>query len=112
MGTAGGGVWKTTDGGQTWENISDGFYGGSIGAIAVSESDPNIIYVGEGEETVRGNVSSGRGLWKSTDAGKTWETQNAGTESPFASIACPDRTHVWIVGQSSCKTDSLLHSSR
>ena len=74
MGTAGGGVWKTTDGGQTWENISDGFYGGSIGAIAVSESDPNVIYVGEGEETVRGNVSSGRGLWKSTDAGKTWQS--------------------------------------
>ena len=70
MGTAGGGVWKTTDGGQTWENTSDGFYGGSIGAIAVSESDPNVIYVGEGEETVRGNVSSGRGLWESTDAGK------------------------------------------
>ena len=74
MGTAGGGVWKTTDGGQTWENISDGFYGGSIGAIAVSQSDPNVIYVGEGEETVRGNVSSGRGLWKSTDAGKTWQS--------------------------------------
>ena len=74
MGTAGGGVWKTTDGGQTWENISDGFYGGSIGAIAVSVSDPNIIYVGEGEETVRGNVSSGRGLWKSTNAGKTWQS--------------------------------------
>ena len=74
MGTAGGGVWKTTDGGQTWENISDEFFGGSIGAIAVSESDPNVIYVGEGEETVRGNVSSGRGLWKSSDAGKNWQS--------------------------------------
>ena len=73
MGTAGGGVWKTNDGGQTWENISDGFFGGSIGAIAVSESDPNVMYVGEGEETVRGNVSSGKGVWKSTDSGKTWQ---------------------------------------
>ena len=73
MGTAGGGVWKTEDAGSSWECISDGFFGGSIGAIAVSESDPNVIYVGEGEQTLRGNVSSGNGLWKSMDAGKTWE---------------------------------------
>ncbi|MEN1785763.1 MAG: glycosyl hydrolase [Bacteroidota bacterium] len=73
MGTAGGGVWKTTDGGNTWNCISDGYFGGSIGALAVSESDPNVIYVGEGEQTLRGNVSSGHGLWKSLDAGETWE---------------------------------------
>lgn len=73
MGTAGGGVWKTTDGGNTWGCISDGYYGGSIGAIAVAPSDPNVIYVGEGEQTVRGNVSSGNGLWRSTDAGDTWK---------------------------------------
>ena len=73
MGTAGGGVWKTQDAGSTWEPISDGYFGGSIGAIAVSESDPNIIYVGEGEQTLRGNVSSGHGMWKSTDAGETWQ---------------------------------------
>jgi len=73
MGTAGGGVWKTEDAGNTWEPISDGYYGGSIGALAVSESDPNIIYVGEGEQTLRGNVSSGMGMWKSLDAGETWE---------------------------------------
>ncbi len=72
MGTAGGGVWKTKDGGNTWTCISDGYYGGSIGAIAVSEKDPNRIYVGEGEQTVRGNVSSGRGFWRSDDAGETW----------------------------------------
>ncbi|MFY0605310.1 MAG: glycosyl hydrolase [Cyclobacteriaceae bacterium] len=73
FGSTGGGVWKTTDAGNSWENISDGFFGGSIGAIAVSEWDPNVIYVGGGEKTVRGNVSSGYGAWKTVDAGKTWE---------------------------------------
>ncbi|MCB0651289.1 MAG: glycosyl hydrolase [Saprospiraceae bacterium] len=73
MGATGGGVWKTKDGGQSWDNISDGFFGGSIGAVAVSEYDPNVIYVGGGEVTVRGNVSYGYGMWRSTDAGKTWK---------------------------------------
>ena len=72
FGATGGGVWRTTDGGQSWQNISDGFFGGSIGAVAVSEWDPNVIYVGGGEKTVRGNVSHGYGMWKSVDAGKTW----------------------------------------
>src|SRR5213594_3382888 len=69
FGSTGGGVWKTTDGGQTWKPVSDGFFGGSIGAIAVAPSDPAIVYVGSGEETIRGNVSHGDGMWKSTDAG-------------------------------------------
>lgn len=72
FGSTGGGVWKTSDGGRTWSNISDGFFGGSIGAISVAKSDPNVIYVGGGEKTVRGNVSSGYGIWKSVDAGQTW----------------------------------------
>ncbi len=72
FGATGGGVWKTIDGGRSWGNISDGYFGGSIGAVEVSKSDPNVIYVGGGEKTVRGNVSSGYGVWKSTDAGKTW----------------------------------------
>ena len=72
FGAAGGGVWKTEDGGITYTNISDGYFGGSIGAIAVAPSDSNVIYVGGGEVTVRGNVSSGYGMWKSVDAGKTW----------------------------------------
>ena len=72
FGATGGGVWKTDDGGSKWRNISDGFFGGSVGAVAVSESDPNVIYAGLGEKTVRGNVSSNFGVWKSTDAGKTW----------------------------------------
>lgn len=73
FGATGGGVWKTTDGGRSWENISDGYFGGSIGAVEVSQSDPNVIYVGGGEKTLRGNVSSGYGIWKTEDAGKTWE---------------------------------------
>ncbi|MFL6292048.1 MAG: WD40/YVTN/BNR-like repeat-containing protein, partial [Thermoanaerobaculia bacterium] len=72
FGSTGGGVWKTTNGGRAWKPVSDGFFGGSIGAVAVSELDPNVVYAGTGESTVRGNVSHGDGMWKSTDAGKTW----------------------------------------
>lgn len=72
FGSVGGGVWKTQDGGNTWFNVSDGYFGGSIGAVAVSEWDPNIVYVGGGEKTVRGNMSHGSGMWKSEDAGRTW----------------------------------------
>ncbi|MDZ4714231.1 MAG: glycosyl hydrolase [Cytophagales bacterium] len=72
MGATGGGVWQTTDAGNSWTNISDGFFGGSIGAIEVSPWDNNVIYVGGGEVTVRGNVSYGYGMFKSTDAGKSW----------------------------------------
>jgi photosystem II stability/assembly factor-like uncharacterized protein len=72
FGSTGGGVWRTTDAGNSWTNISDGFFGGSIGSVAVSEWDNNVIYAGQGEGTVRGNVSFGHGMYKSTDAGKTW----------------------------------------
>ena len=72
FGATGGGVWKTLDGGRTWANISDGYFGGSIGAVEVAKSDPNVIYVGGGEKTLRGNVSSGYGIWKTEDGGKTW----------------------------------------
>ena len=75
MGTTGGGVWKTEDAGLNWFNISDGFFNtGSVGAIAVAASDPNVVYVGMGEHAPRGVMSSyGDGVYKSTDAGKTWK---------------------------------------
>ncbi len=74
-GATGGGVWKTTDGGINWESVSDNsvFGTGSVGAIAVADSDPNIVYVGMGESPIRGNVSHGDGVYKSMDAGKTWK---------------------------------------
>ena len=79
-GYTGGGVWKTEDAGRNWKNISDGFFKvGSIGKIAICETDPNVIYVGSGEHAVRGVMTSyGDGIYKSTDAGKTWK--NIGLE--------------------------------
>lgn len=75
FGAVGGGVWKTTDAGTTWQSVSDGqpFGTSDVGAIAVADSDPNIIYVGMGETPIRGNVSHGDGMYKSMDAGKTWK---------------------------------------
>ncbi len=73
FGAAGGGVWKTVDGGTFWECITDGFFTtAAVGAIAIAESDPNVIYVGTGETTIRNDVSHGDGVYKSTDGAKTW----------------------------------------
>ncbi|MFM9904806.1 MAG: glycosyl hydrolase [Pyrinomonadaceae bacterium] len=75
MGTTGGGLWKTDDMGNSWRNVSDGFFKtGSVGAVAVAASDPNVVYVGMGEHAVRGVMTSaGDGVYRSTDAGKTWK---------------------------------------
>ncbi len=72
MGSTGGGVWLSDDNGGNWRNISDGYFGGSIGAVRVAPSDANVIYVGMGSADIRGNTSNGRGVWKSMDGGRTW----------------------------------------
>lgn len=77
FGACAGGVWKTTDGGTYWRNVSDGFLGtASVGAIAVADADPNVVYVGTGESCIRNNVSHGDGVYRSDDGGRTW--QNVG----------------------------------
>ena len=79
FGGTGGGIWKSVDSGLSWQNVSDGQLGtGSVGAIEVSASDPNVIYAGMGESCIRGNVSHGDGVYRSEDAGRTWK--NVGLE--------------------------------
>ena len=73
MGTTGGGMWLSDDNGTSWTNLSDGTFGGSIGAVKVADSDPNVIYVGTGSVDIRGNTSAGHGMWKSMDGGKSWD---------------------------------------
>ena len=74
MGTTGGGVWKTSDAGHKWTNLTDGQLPlGSMGAVAVVESNPDIIYAGTGSSKIRSNVSIGRGVYKSEDGGKSWQ---------------------------------------
>src|SRR5438477_5199635 len=73
FGATGGGLWKTTDGGTTWRPMTDGQIGSSsVGAVAVAPSNPDVVYIGTGEEDIRGNIIQGDGAYKSIDAGKTW----------------------------------------
>jgi photosystem II stability/assembly factor-like uncharacterized protein len=105
MGATGGGVWKTENAGTTWENLSDDFFKvGTIGAVAVSESDNNVLYVGTGEAPIRGvTTSSGDGVWKSTDAGKTWTHTGLEKSGQIARIEIhptnPDIAFVAVQGQ-------------
>src|SRR5256714_12148232 len=73
FGGCAGGVWKSEDGGTSWLNVSDGYFRtASVGAIAVAEADPNVLYAGMGESCIRGNVSHGDGVYRSDDAGASW----------------------------------------
>ncbi|MBT8050814.1 MAG: glycosyl hydrolase [Gammaproteobacteria bacterium] len=105
MGATGGGVWKTVNAGQTWENLSDGYFKvGTIGAVAVAESDHNVVYVGTGEAPIRGvTTSHGDGVWKSTDAGKTWTHLGLKKSGQISKIrvhpANPDIAYVGVQGQ-------------
>jgi photosystem II stability/assembly factor-like uncharacterized protein len=103
MGATGGGVWKTEDGGLDWKPVSDGFFNtGSVGAIAVSEWDPNVVYVGMGEAPIRGNVSHGDGMYKSTDSGKTWKHIGLADTSQISRVRIhprdPDLVYVAALG--------------
>jgi photosystem II stability/assembly factor-like uncharacterized protein len=98
-----GGVWRTVNAGLSWENISDGFFEtGSIGAIDVADSDPNVIYVGTGQSTIRGNVSTGKGIYKSTDAGKTWVHVGLRNAGQIAAMIIhpsnPDLVYAGVIG--------------
>ncbi len=74
FGATGGGLWKTTDGGSNWKNVSDGFFGGGVGAVAVAPSDETIVYAGEGESTLRNNVSENMGgIWRTDNGGRSWQ---------------------------------------
>lgn len=100
MGTTGGGLWKTDDMGISWRNISDGYFKtGTVGAIAVAESDPNVVYVGMGEHAIRGVMThSGDGMFKSTDAGKTWKKIGLDDSRHIARIVVhPNNPDVLIV---------------
>ncbi|HOO08347.1 MAG TPA: glycosyl hydrolase, partial [Cyclobacteriaceae bacterium] len=100
-GYTGGGVWKTENAGATWKNISDGFFkSGSVGEIAVSESDPNVIYVGMGEHAVRGVMTTyGDGVYKSTDAGATWHNIGLENTRHISEIAIhPTNPDIVLVG--------------
>ena len=104
MGATGGGVWKTDDAGTSWNNISDGqIKAGSIGAIAVAPSDPNIVYVGTGSAAPRGNISAGIGLYKSSDAGKSWHHSGLPKAGQIGKIEIhpdnPDLVYAAVLGQ-------------
>ena len=103
MGATGGGVWKTTNAGRTWENVSDDdFNVGTIGAIAVAPSDPNVVYVGTGESPIRGvTTSHGDGIYRSTDAGKTWTHVGLEPTRQIAALVVhpQDPETAWVAAQ-------------
>jgi photosystem II stability/assembly factor-like uncharacterized protein len=104
MGASGGGVWKTTDSGHSWLNVSDGYFAtASIGAIGVAQSNPDVIYVGTGSAAIRSNVILGKGVYKSTDAGKTWTFVGLKNVGQIGSLRVhpqdPDTAYVAALGQ-------------
>lgn len=103
FGATGGGLWKTIDGGNTWAPVTDGQLGSSsVGAVAVSESNPDIVYIGMGETEFRGNIMQGDGVYKSLDSGKTWKNMGLKTTQAIARVRIhptnPDIVYVAALG--------------
>src|SRR5674476_1014629 len=103
FGATGGGLWKTTDGGLTWRPVTDGqLKSSSVGAVAVSESNPDVVYIGMGETELRGNIMQGDGVYKSADAGKTWKHMGLSDTQAISRIrvhpANPDVVYVSALG--------------
>jgi len=103
MGSSGGGVWKTTDYGYNWKNVSDGYFASSsTGAIRVAPSNPDIVYVGTGSDGMRSNVITGKGVYKSIDAGKTWDLVGLEKAGQIGAVevdpASPERVFVAAIG--------------
>ncbi|HEY4320882.1 MAG TPA: YCF48-related protein [Gemmatimonadales bacterium] len=100
--TTGGGVWKTADGGKTWNPMTDAYFGGTVGSVALFKGNPDIVWAGGGETPIRGNVSYGDGVWKSMDAGKTWSYMGLGATQYIGRIVThptnPDIAYVAALG--------------
>lgn len=99
FGATGGGLWKTTDGGSNWKNVSDGSFGGGVGAVAIAPSDENIVYAGEGESTLRNNVSENLGgIWRSDNGGRSWHNLGLKDSRHIARIVIHPRDPdiVWV----------------
>ena len=110
FGAVGGGLWKTTDGGETWMPVTDGqITSASVGAIAVSESNPDVVYIGMGESAIRGNIMPGDGIYKSTDAGKTWKHAGFRTVDAISKIRVhptnPDIVYAAVFGKYSADSE-------
>src|SRR5580658_2740055 len=99
FGATGGGLWKTTDGGSNWKNVSDGFFGGGVGAVAVAPSDGSVVYAGQGESTLRNNVSEDLGgVWRSDNGGRSWHSLGLKDSRHIARIVIHPRDPniVWV----------------
>jgi len=110
FGATGGGLWKTIDGGETWNPVTDGqLHSSSVGAVAVSESNPDVVYIGMGEACLRGNIMQGDGIYKSTDAGKTWQHMGLENTQIISRIridpANPDIVYVAAFGHPAAPND-------